>query len=329
LCYGTSTGSLDVLSPNPNTTNYSYNWVHAQTGTSVGVGNTATNLSAGIYVLEAQYMDGLNSGLPYEGCTTRDTIEITQIDEIEVTAVIEDVDCYDNNTGRISVHPNLGGSVSGGTPSPSGSGYSYTWTGAIPGPSNQRTINNLTEGTYTLSVTDSEGCLKVDTFVVTEPNLLVANVTQNGATLSVSVTGGTSAYSYSWRESLSPNQDLQGGSTYMVLIPGTYYCIVTDANGCEVQSNEFTYDNQTSIDLTDLRLNIYPNPFVDRTTVDFGRLIIEGELKVIDILGNIVEIYDLDNQRELVIERETKSKGVYFVELNINNHKIFKKITLQ
>ena len=320
LCYGTSTGSLDVLSPNPNTTNYSYNWVHAQTGISVGVGNTATNLSAGIYVLESEYSDALNSGLPYEGCTTRDTVEITQIDEIEITAVIVDVDCYDNNTGSISVSsPN--GSIIGGT-----SPYILQWN---PGSTSGSTINNLTEGTYTLSVTDSEGCLKVDTFVVTEPNLLVANVTQNGATLSVSVTGGTSAYSYSWRESLSPNQDLQGGSTYMVLTPGTYYCIVTDDNGCEVQSNEFTYDNQTSIDLTGLRLNIYPNPFVDRTTVDFGRLIIEGELKVIDILGNIVEIYELDNQRELVIERETKSKGVYFVELNINNHKIFKKITLQ
>ena len=320
LCYGTSTGSLDVLSPNPNTTNYSYNWVHAQTGISVGVGNTATNLSAGIYVLESEYSDALNSGLPYEGCTTRDTVEITQIDEIEITASIVDVDCYDNNTGSISVSsPN--GSIIGGT-----SPYILQWN---PGSTSGSTINNLTEGTYTLSVTDSEGCLKVDTFMVTEPNLLVANVTQNGATLSVSVTGGTSAYSYSWRESLSPNQDLQGGSTYMVLTPGTYYCIVTDANGCEVQSNEFTYDNQTSIDLTDLRLNIYPNPFVDRTTVDFGRLVIEGELKVIDILGNIVEIYELDNQRELVIERETKSKGVYFVELNINNHKIFKKITLQ
>ena len=54
LCYGSSTGSLDVLSPNPNTANYAYNWVHALTGTSVGTGNTISNLSAGIYILEAQ-----------------------------------------------------------------------------------------------------------------------------------------------------------------------------------------------------------------------------------------------------------------------------------
>jgi hypothetical protein len=102
LCYGTNTGSLDVWNPNSNTTNYAYNWIHALTGTSVGTGPTVSGLPAGIYVLEAQYMDGLNFG-PYEGgCTTRDTIEITEIDQIVIQAVIRDVDCYDNNTGRIS-----------------------------------------------------------------------------------------------------------------------------------------------------------------------------------------------------------------------------------
>ena len=56
---------------------------------------------------------------------------------------------------------------------------------------------------------------------------------------------------------------------------------------------------------------------------------IDGDLKVIDILGNVVDVYELENQRELIIERGTKSKGVYFVEIKINNNKIFKKITLQ
>ena len=328
LCYGTNTGSLDVLIPNPNTTNYAYNWVHALTGTSVGTGPTISGLPAGTYVLEAQYMDGLNVG-PYDGCTTIDTIEISQIDDILIQAVIRDVDCYDNNTGRISVHPNLGGSVSGGTASPSGSGYSYTWnpTGTGTG----RTVNNLTEGTYTLSVTDANGCLKVDTFVVTEPDVLVSNVTQNGANLTVNVTGGTTNYSYSWRETLNPTQHLQGGTDYIVLVAGTYYCIVTDANSCEVTSNSFTYtsDNPTSIAESQISLKIFPNPFREQTTIDFGRVIIDGDLKVIDILGNVVDVYELKNQRELVIEKGTKSKGVYFVEVKIKNHKIFKKITLQ
>jgi hypothetical protein len=331
LCYGTNTGSIHLLNPNPNTTNYSYNWVNALTGTSVGTGTTVSNLLAGTYVLESEYTDGLNIG-PYDGCTTRDTIDITQIDQIVIQAAIRDVDCHANANGRISVRPINGGSVSGGTPSPSGSGYSYAWTGVIPGPSNQRTINNLTEGTYSLSVTDANGCIEVDTFVVTDPDILESDVTQNGATLTVNVTGGTTSYSYSWRESLNPNQNLQGGISYMVLVPGTYYCVVTDANGCETISNSFTYvspNNPTSIDISDMSLNIYPNPFRERTIVDFGRVMINGEVKVIDILGNIVDVYELDNQRELIIEKGTKSKGVYFVELKINTSKIFKKITLQ
>ena len=214
------------------------------------------------------------------------------------------------------------GGITGGTPS-----YTLQWNPT--GTGSGQTVNNLSEGTYSLSVTDANGCLEVDTFVVTEPDVLVANVTQNGATLTVSVTGGTSSYTYSWRESSNPNQDLQGGTTYMVLTPGTYYCLVTDDNDCETMSNSFTYDNPTSIDISDISLNIYPNPFRDRTTVDFGRVMIDGDLKVIDILGNVVDVYELENQRELIIERGTKSKGVYFVEIKINNNKIFKKITLQ
>ena len=145
----------------------------------------------------------------------------------------------------------------------------------------------------------------------------------------VSATGGVASYNYSWRESSNPNQHLQGGTTYMVLTPGTYYCIVTDDNGCEIISNSFTYDNPTSLEVSDISLKIYPNPFREKTIVDFGRVMIDGELKVIDIVGNVVDIYELDNQQELVIERGTKSKGVYFVEIKINNSKIFKKITLQ
>ena len=157
----------------------------------------------------------------------------------------------------------------------------------------------------------------------------MSNVTQTGATLTVNVTGGTANYSYSWRESLNPTQHLQGGASYMVLVAGTYYCVVTDANACETMSNSFTYDNPTSIDISDISLKIYPNPFRERTTIDFGRVMIDGDVKVIDILGNVVDVYELKNQRELVIEKGTKSKGVYFVEVKINNNKIFKKITLQ
>ena len=319
LCYGTSTGSLDVLSPNPNTVNYSYNWVNLQTGNSVGTGPSIINLPSSFYILESQYSDNLNFGLPYEGCTSRDTIEITEIPEISSQGYVIDVDCYDNSTGSISVSPPNGNIIGGTSP------YTLQWN---PGGFGGSTVNGLTEGTYTLSVTDDNGCLKIDTFLVEEPDLLVVNVNSNGAILTATVNGGVAGYIYRWKEVSNSSQILQGGSTYMVISPGTYYCEVEDMNGCIVQSDDFVF-NSTSINIDKIDLKIYPNPFRERTIVDFGRVMIRGEVKVVDILGNIVDVYELDNQRELVIEKGTKSKGVYFVEVNIDNNTIFKKINLQ
>ena len=97
-------------------------------------------------------------------------------------------------------------------------------------------------------------------------------------------------------------------------------------NGCITESDTITFSNSTSLDLKDLDIRIYPNPFVENTTVDFGRMMIEGSVNVLDILGNVVDIYELDHQRELMIERGSKSKGVYFVEITINNKKYTKKL---
>ena len=176
---------------------------------------------------------------------------------------------------------------------------------------------------------DSEGCVKIDTFEVSQPDLLTINITENNATLSANVNGGVPGYTYRWKEFSNQSVTLQGGSTYVVLTPGSYYCEIEDMNGCITESDTITFSNSTSLDLKDLDIRIYPNPFVENTTVDFGRVMIEGSVNVLDILGNVVDVYELDHQRELVIERGTKSKGVYFVEITVNNKKIHHKITLQ
>ena len=320
LCFGTSTGSLSVLNPN-NHPNFSYNWVNLNTpGFSVGTGDLVSNLPAGFYILESQYGDSLNFGLPYEGCTSRDTVEIMENQEILVNGFITHVDCFDQNTGSISVSP-PNGSITGGI-----SPYTLQWN---PGGMLGSTVNGLSEGTYTISVTDNESCLKVDTFDVNQPDLLTINITNNNATLTATVNGGVPGYTYSWKEFSNPSIILQGGPSFTVLTPGSYYCEVEDFNGCVSDSDTITFENTTSLDLKNLDIIIYPNPFIERTTIDFGRVMIDGRVNILDILGNVVEIYELDHQRELVIEKGTKSKGVYFVEITINNNKIHQKITLK
>ena len=279
-----------------------------------------SGLPAGFYILESQYGDSLNFGLPYEGCTSRGTVEITENPEITVNGFITHVDCFDQSTGSISVAP-PNGSITGGV-----SPYTLQWN---PGGMLGTTVNGLSEGTYTISVTDNESCVKVDTFEMTQPDLLTLNITNNNATLTANVNGGVPGYTYSWKEFSNPSVTLQGGANYVVLTPGSYYCEVEDLNGCVSDSDTITFESSTSLDLKDLDIRIYPNPFVDRTMIDFGRVMIEGRVNILDILGNVVDMYELDHQRELVIEKGTKSKGVYFVEITINNNKIHQKITLK
>ncbi|MCR9066842.1 MAG: hypothetical protein NXI00_22920, partial [Cytophagales bacterium] len=122
-------------------------------------------------------------------------------------------------------------SVTGGT-----TNYSYSWT---PAGGSLATANNLAAGTYTVTVTDANGCNASATVNITQPNVLSAsissqtNVSCNGLSdgaATVSVTGGTTNYSYSWTPA--------GGSlaTANNLAAGTYTVTVTDANSCNASA---------------------------------------------------------------------------------------------
>jgi hypothetical protein len=89
-------------------------------------------------------------------------------------------------------------------------------------------------GTYTYTVTDSNGCMDSTTVIISEPALLVSvvdsvsNPTGCSATdgvIYISVNGGTTAYSYLWNTS-AVVEDLAG------VAAGSYTCTITDANGC-------------------------------------------------------------------------------------------------
>lgn len=133
-----------------------------------------------------------------------------------------DVSCFGGSDGSVSV------SVTGGTP-----GYTYNWSVTGTG----QVVTGLSAGPVSLTVTDANGCSTTFTTSVTEPaSALSASITntQNvscpgsaNGTLTVTATGGTSGYTYSW--STNPAQT---GATATGLAPGNYDVTVTDANGC-------------------------------------------------------------------------------------------------
>jgi gliding motility-associated-like protein len=117
--------------------------------------------------------------------------------------------------------------------------YQYQLTqpnATILGPQSSATFTNLTQtGTYTVLVTDINGCIVSNTFNLTTPSNPVAAIASssdlcfdaNGATLVIAVTGGVVPYTYSINGNPSQNTD-----TFSNLTPGSYTIVVVDSNGC-------------------------------------------------------------------------------------------------
>jgi hypothetical protein len=211
----------------------------------------------------------------------------------------------------------LQGSVQGGT-----APYTYSWN-TIPIQTTQ-TINNLQAGSYTLTITDANSCSQVDIFDITQPQVLLASISQSGYVLTASVpTGGTSPYSYSWREQSLPASQIGSGLNYVVNSYGTYYVVITDANSCTSQSNTITYSEGPlgTIDFSlAINLRVYPNPFREETTVDFGQRINKATIRIVDVYGKLVESHELSDTDKYIIQRTNKASGIYFMEIEINKH---------
>lgn len=209
-CFGGNNGS-STASTSGGTVPYSYYW-----SPSGGTGATASGLYAGTYTVTVT--DGI-------GCIKTATAVLTQpvLLSSQLTSS-GNVSCKGGNDGTATVV------TSGGT-----SGYSYVWS---PLGRTGETATELSAGTYTVKVTDSKGCEAiVSSVVITEPPLLVAtinssaivNVSCYGASTgraTVTVTGGTSGYSYSWSPSGGTSATATG------LAAGVYTVSVTDAKGC-------------------------------------------------------------------------------------------------
>lgn len=204
LCFGSATGEATVTSTG-GTSPYSYSWTP-----SGGTARTATNLSSGTYI--ATTTDA-------NGCTSTSSITVTQPAALSLTTTATAVTCNGGNNGSASV------SVSGGT-----AAYNYSW---FPTGGNSSVANGLAAGTYTVSVTDANGCTSTNNTTVAEPSAMVlqtssqpASCGSSNGSVTVTASGGSSPYNYAW----SPSGGFS--ATAANLPAGSYLATVTDANGC-------------------------------------------------------------------------------------------------
>ena len=298
-CHGASTGEVHVVSPQLNPL-YTYTWLDLN-GNTVSTMSSASNLIAGDYILHSGYNN-------ISGCITVDTVTVSQTSLINSSASVTNAICYGDTSGSIMTI------TSGGIPP-----YVYSWS-PVGGVGNS--VMNLSAGVYNLTITDVLGCSVIESYTITQPDLLVATITASQTyILNASLVGGTPPYSYSWREQSQPGLSLGAFDTYTVGSYGTYYVVVTDANGCDSVSNSINY-TEGPLGVIDLDkgidLHIYPNPFREETTVDFGQRVAQATIKIVDVYGKLIEMYEISDSDKYIIRRSDKASGVYFMEIEIN-----------
>ena len=210
-CFGGNDGSASVT-VSGGTPPYNVNWSAGTTS-----GNSVSGLTAGNYSVFVQDANGCAASQPFV---------ITQPDPVSAAiSNTEAVDCHGGSNGSLTVTP------SGGT-----APYTYQWND--PAAQTSATAVNLSAGTYSVLVTDANGCPVTINGSVGQPQSPLSvqiNVSAvkckdgNTGTASGTVSGGTPPYSYFWDD---PQE--QQTSVATNLIAGTYVVTVTDFNGCQI-----------------------------------------------------------------------------------------------
>lgn len=144
--------------------------------------------------------------------------------------VLQPISCYGDQNGALSV------TVTGGN-----GNYYYSWN---TNPVQQtQTINQLSPGTYVVSVAAANACPSSSIVNLTAPNQIQITTNFSNATCNLNngsientITGGTPPYNYNWTNGAQ-------AATIQNLPPGSYQLTVTDNNGCTASTNDIAIMN--------------------------------------------------------------------------------------
>jgi large repetitive protein len=229
LCFGELTGSA-TANPTGGTPAYMYLWGNGQTT------QTASGLSAGTQIIKITDVNG---------CVAFFTAVITQ-PSFSLTAnvpVQTNVSCKGGNTGNATAN------ASGGTP-----GYSYLWSNG----QTTKTATGLMKGSYTVNISDANGCTTTALVSISEPAVLTTAASSqinvfckggNNGEATVNPMGGTPGYTFAWNNG-------QSTQTATGLTAGNYSITITDAKGCTTMSSLAISEPTFALSSTSSQLNV-------------------------------------------------------------------------
>lgn len=202
-CNGMNNGTATAVVGNGN--NCTYLWNTGATTASIG------GLAAGTYSVVVTESSG---------CQGSAQVTIVEPAALNVVVFKSDISCFGMDDGSAIA------TVTGGVMP-----YSYEWSGGETATS----IDNLAQGVYTFSIVDANGCVSDESVVITEPDMLTANIIilsdetcagNDGSAIAI-INGGSPDYDIIWSNG-------QSSETIENLSEGIYTFQATDANGCEV-----------------------------------------------------------------------------------------------
>jgi hypothetical protein len=303
-CEGVSNGAVTVNAIG-GVGNYSYSWNTGDTAASI------LNLPNGEYAVTV--IDG-------NGCEAHFFDTVGVLGELFLPATIINVSCNGGADGVIDVTP------LGATPP-----YAFEWSNDT---TSQSAIWMLEVGNYSVTVSDADGCVVIDTFSISEPEELQVSVDQvtpaigNNADGAVAITveGGTPGYSFQWllnNNLMSEEEDPTG------LPAGEYTLLLTDDHGCDT-SLTIVIESVTSAEERNLlqHIQLTPNP----TTGQFSLLLDlpnnkEVTAAIYDISGKIisaaipvVDRHDFDLTNE--------AAGVYLLRIRVGEMEVAKRVVV-
>lgn len=233
---GVCDGSIQV-NPSGGSGNYSYLWTTPNSPPSIPQLNTATiiNLCAGAYTLTIT--DNTT------GCDTTFNYALSNTNAPDPNLAITNASCNGVCDGTIVSNP-----IGNAPP------YSFLWNTGNTG----ATISNLCAGQYSLTVTDTNGCVGVANNGLTQPDMLLANLAATNincnnncdGTVTAFATGGSANYTYNWTS--VPAGTYPTDSALTGLCAGTYIVTIADVNTCSI-TDSITVSEPSEITVTSIQ----------------------------------------------------------------------------
>jgi PKD repeat protein len=245
------------------------------------------------------------------GCNASDTIVVTSGSAPIVNLGPDEVLCNSQSTTLSA-----------------GAGFaSYSWA---HGPTTE-SVNVFFGGTYTVTVTNNQGCSATDAITITEnvtPSAAFTWLESNGLMITFTPSAVSAGNSFAWDFDTNGSVDNTNAGVVNYTYPSTgqYEATLTVTNVCGTNTSSqnlalIGLGINTAADSKGLKLS--PNPSSESITLSADGNI--GNLQFYNSIGQMVKQINLSSEKQTSISVQDLNKGVYFIkQVGISNSKVIR-----